>query len=304
MVLAGDRGAAGVAAPPAELLVQHVVREFDGVQRVKAPVLFGVELRMGVFDGEAVRRRGIERAAIGVGQVRGEVRRCAGIRRVGPHAVDAVDGVVLQVINTHPAALVGVGDGTPVLEAPISRRGDGAVHPARTRGRAGHDARLVLIEARGNLDHHGDVDAAGPVVVVREPLFTRDAARIQRGRAVHVDIGAVEDAVAAIRGRVHERAVVVVDRPLSQLHGRRVRRIREGRRRRIGRARDTEGAQPCRQEIVARPVVGLGDDRPRNDEGRQRILVGAGTARRHGQEQQEGGPLRQGKPPLSDSQSP
>src|SRR5438477_84487 len=106
--------------------------------------------------------------------------------------------------DAHPAALVGVGDGAAVLEAPVSRCGDGAVYPARSRRRAGHDARFVLIEARGHLHHHGDVDATGAVVVVGEPFFTGDPARVERGIPVHVDVRAVQGGVAAVEDGIHE----------------------------------------------------------------------------------------------------
>ena len=308
MVLAGDGSAAGVAAARAKLLVQHVVRELDGVQRVEAPVLFRVELRVRMLDGEPVRARRVERSPLGVGQRGGEVGSGAGVGGGVTDAVDLIDGVVPQVMDAHPAALVGVGDGAAVLEAPVSRCGDAAVYPARSRRRAGHDARFVLIEARGHLHHHGDVDATGAVVVVGKPFFTGDPARVERGIPVHVDVRAVQGGVAAVEDGIHERAVVHVDRSSPQLRCRGIRRIDESRRRRSGRADrrrlpQARHAQAAGQQIVAAAVVRRGDDRPRDHKGRQRILVGAGSARRHGQEQQEGA-LRQEKPPLSDSQSP
>src|SRR5438445_466274 len=128
------------------LLVEHVVRELDRVKGVLAPVDLGGLLRMRVLDGESIRARGVERRSIRVAQVRGEVRLRAGIRRVAAQAVNAIDGIVLQVVDTHPAALVGVRHRTSMLEPPLPRSGDGAVDPARTRGRSSHDAGVARDE--------------------------------------------------------------------------------------------------------------------------------------------------------------
>jgi hypothetical protein len=174
MVLASDRSVPGVAAARAELLVQHVVGKLDGVQRVEAPVLFRVDLRVRVLDRETVGGCRVERRALSVGQPRREVRFSSGVRNVFPSAVDEVHGVVLKVVNAHTAALVGIGDGAAVFEAPLPRGGDGTVDPAGTRGGRGDDARIVRIERVRHLHHHGDVGPAGPVVVVGEPFLAAD----------------------------------------------------------------------------------------------------------------------------------
>jgi len=261
---------ASVSRSRPELLVQDVVRELDRMEGVLAPVALGVLLRMRMLDGEPIRGRGVERCSICVAQVRGEVRSRAGVRRVISRAVHEIDGIVLHIVDPHPAALVRVCDRAPVLEAPLPRGRDGAVDASRARGRCGHDAWIVRIERVRNLHHHGDVDAPAAVVVVRQPFLAGDLARVEGGRSVHVDVRAVQGAVAAIERRIHEGAVVGVDRAFPQLCCGRVRRVREsGRGRRCisgqlsAQARRTQAAG---QQIVAAAVVRRGHDRPGRDE--------------------------------------
>ena len=279
------------------LLVEHVVRELDRVKGVLAPVDLGVLLRMRVLDGESIRARGVERRSIRVAQVRGEVRLRAGIRRVAAQAVHAIDGIVLQVVDTHPAALVGVRHRTSMLEPPLPRSGDGAVDPARTRGRSSHDAGVARIERVRDLDHHGDVDPPGAVVVVRHPFLARDHPGANGDPSIHGDVRAVQGGVATIERGIDERAVVDVDRAFPQLRCSRVRRVHESGRRRSRAHRrglpQARRAETAGQQVVAAAVVHGAHDGCARDERGQRVVVGAGASSGDG-EKREHDALRHG----------
>jgi hypothetical protein len=76
----------------------------------------------------------------------------------------------------------------------------------------------------GDLHHERHVLAPGAVVRIGDVLLAGDLAFARGDDAVGVHVRSVERAVAAVRGDVHERAVVVVDRDPAKL--------RRGRRRR------------------------------------------------------------------------
>ena len=255
-----------------ELLVEDVVGELDRMKGVLAPVTLGVLLRMGVLDGEAIRARGVERCTIRVAQVRGEVRFRPRVGTDVAGAVHEIDGIVLQVVNAHPAALVRIRHRAPMLEAPLPCCGDGAVDATRTRGRRGHDAWIVRIERVRNLHHHGDVDAPCAVVVVCQRLLARDLAGVQGRRSIRVDVRAIQRAISAVDRGIHERSVVRVDRTRPQFRRSRICRIRESGRRRAGEAGRAEAAG---QQVVAAAIVHGSDDGTARDERRQSVAVGA-----------------------------
>ena len=160
----------------AAFLVQQVDREPDGVERVAAPVLLGVLLRMGVLDGDPVGERGVELRQLRCGQLRGEVRVRAGDGRVRPHAVLGVDGVGGEVVHTGAGALVGVGDRAAPLEPPLAGGADRAVDAPRAGGCGRDDAGPLTVPARRYLHHQRHVPAPGAVVEVGEVLVSRDFA--------------------------------------------------------------------------------------------------------------------------------
>ncbi len=124
-----------------ELLVQHVEREPDRVQRVGAPVLFRVLLRVRVLDREPVRIGGVERGEFRRRQRGGEIRtRSPAVDRIGAHAVLQIDGVGREIVNAGAGALVGVGDRAAVLQAPFAGAADRAVDAARAGRRRRDDA--------------------------------------------------------------------------------------------------------------------------------------------------------------------
>ena len=274
----------------AELLVEHVEGELDGVQRIPPPVLLRVLLRVRVLHGEAVGERRVERGAIRVAQVGGEVRSGPGSRRVGASPVHQVHGIPGHVVHAHSASLVRVRHRAAVLESPFACRGDRAVDAPGTRRRAGDDARVVHVEAGRDLHHHRGVHLARALVVVRDRFLAGDLPFAQGIAALRIDVGAVEHAVATRGGRVHQRAVVLVDGQPAQLRGGGAGRIREARGRR--REREARLAQSARQEVVGVARVGgrqeaaLHERRPRvqivvgstgseqNDEQRQHLPHG------------------------------
>src|SRR5262249_57096319 len=112
-----------------ELVIEDRQGELDRAQHVLAPILLRVLLRMRMLEGEAVRCRSVEGAALGIADISREVR-VLRRRRVGALAADLVYGIVLQVVRARAGALVGIGNGTAVLEAPLAGGGDGALHRA------------------------------------------------------------------------------------------------------------------------------------------------------------------------------
>ena len=90
-----------------------------GAQHVTAPVALRIKPGMGVLEGEAVRTRGIEGHALALVERRGKVRVMAGLAGVRALAGDQVDRVGLQVVGAVAGALVAVGDGAAIPEAPM-----------------------------------------------------------------------------------------------------------------------------------------------------------------------------------------
>ena len=209
---ADDAGLLATGIGRAVFLVEHIEGETHRIQGVAAPVLLGVLAGVGVLVSNPVGEGRIEGVELALGQVCGKVGPLAGRAGAGDGAVDQVDGVLGQVVHAVATALVGVGHGTAVLEAPLTSRTDCAIDAPRTRGRGGDDARLGGIEAGGNLHHHGDQAGAALVTGEGDGLGAGDLAFAQGVPAIDVDVGAVEGAVATggLVG-VHEGAVVVVD---------------------------------------------------------------------------------------------
>src|SRR5262249_10857043 len=114
-----------------ELVIEDREGELDRAQHVLAPILLRVLLRMRMLEGEAVRCRSVEGGALGIADISREVRVLRRRRRVGALAADLVYGIVLQVVRARAGALVGIGNGTAELEAPLPGGGDGAIHTAR-----------------------------------------------------------------------------------------------------------------------------------------------------------------------------
>ena len=217
-----------VAGP--EHAVEDEEGELDGLQHVLAPVRLRVLAGMGVLEGKAVGRRFVERLALAVAQLGREVGVLARRIRVGPQAGDQIDRVVLQIVRAGARALVRVGDRASVIEAPLAGRGDGAIDPARAGGGGGDDAGRFRVEAVRHLHHHSDVFSARAVVGKGDELGAGNQALAQGVFALRVDVRAVEHAVAAARGEVHQRPIVVVDGQRAELGDRRVLRVGEGRR--------------------------------------------------------------------------
>ena len=107
----------------------------------------------------------LERHAVGVHGVVSGTHRVRNIsRKVGQGArnrtcgacpIDAVHGVIAQVVQAHAFSGVGQGHGATALEAPVGCSAYRTIHTARTRRWADHYARSVDIKTVGNLYRHG-----------------------------------------------------------------------------------------------------------------------------------------------------
>jgi hypothetical protein len=89
--------------------------EIDRGERVPAPLLFGVLLRMCLLHCDAVRMLAqVPRPLVGR-QRRGEGRIAAGALRAGSLAGNEVDRVARQIVQPGARALIRVGDRTSAL---------------------------------------------------------------------------------------------------------------------------------------------------------------------------------------------
>src|SRR5688572_32830331 len=107
--------------------------EVDRGERMPAPVLFRVLLRMRLLHRHAVRMLSqVARTLVG-GQRGGEGRfaTCA----LGAHALagNSVDRVSDKIMQAGAGPLVGVRDSAATLQPPFARGSDGAINAARTR---------------------------------------------------------------------------------------------------------------------------------------------------------------------------
>ena len=227
--------------------IEHVQRIAGRGQRVVAPVLFRVLLGMRVLDGNAVGKRRVVGGARRIGQPCGKEGQAAGIRARGARAVQLVDGVVAQVVQAHALARVGQRHGAALLQAPLARRADGAIHAARARGRAQHDAGPVAVKAVRHLHGHHGLLAARAVVQHGQVLAPGDQPFARSHLPVCRDVGAVQRAVAAARRGVQDAPVVGVQRIAPQLRRRGIGRVRvQGR----GCGAQARLAQAARQQVL------------------------------------------------------
>src|SRR5207253_1478642 len=133
--------------------------------------------------------------AIRIAQLGGEVRQAAGGGGAGARTVQDVHRVRREIVDAHPAALVGICHRATVLEPPLARGGDLAVDASRAGRGGGDDARAVRVEARRDLHHHGRVHLPCAVVVEGERILARDLAFAKGVAALDGYVRAVEHAV-------------------------------------------------------------------------------------------------------------
>jgi hypothetical protein len=238
--------------------VEDVKRKIDGGQRIAAPVFFRVALRVGVLHRDAVGELAQVARALGVGERRGKERVVAGLLAQRALAGDPVHRVAGEVVEAGAGALVGVGHRAAALQAPLARSADRAVDAARARRAGGDDAGVLRIEPLGQLHHQRGAVEQGQVLVAGDLAFA------QRVLAREVDVRAVEDAVAAGRAHVGERAVVGVDRAAAQLGQRRALGVAHGRRLRQA---EPAFAQARGQQVVGAAVVARVQDLVRGEIG-------------------------------------
>ncbi len=200
----------------AEALVEDVERELDRLQGGAAPVLFRVLPGMRVLECQTLRRGRVEGRQVGRRQARVEGGARARERGAGARAVDQRDGIGLQVVGRGTRALVRIGHGAAVLEAPFAR-GNAAVDAARAGRGGGDDARARAVEGIRHLHHQGNVAAPRAVVRIGDGFRAGHHALARCRAALDVHVRAVEPAVTPVGGRVHQRPVVHVDGIAPQL---------------------------------------------------------------------------------------
>ena len=209
----------------AALFVQRVEREPDRVERVAAPILLRVLLRVCMLDRDPIRHGRVESRQVSSRNIGSEGGSLAGGCRAPAHPVDAVDGVGCEIVYADASAFVGIRDDAAVFEAPLTRCADRAVDAAGAARCGCDDARILGIERGGNLRHQSHVLRAGAVVGVGDVLGACDLALGGERVAVDVDVGPVERAVTSAGIDIDQRSVVVVDREPAQLGRSRIHRI-------------------------------------------------------------------------------
>ena len=217
-----------------ELLVQHIERETDRVERGRAPILFRILLRGRVLVRDAIGKAGV---------VGGEFRRGERGREVGILAALAAS----RECRSADAQCWWRDRGRPSrclcrCRRPRSRASIPTLRPFRwhrrrraSRRRGRDDTGAFLLERCRNLHHHRDVELARAIIGVGPTLGARSSLRPRCRRRSHRCWGQRRPVATLHVIDVDERAVVVVDREPAQFRGRQGRRVGDARRRRGGR---------------------------------------------------------------------
>ncbi|MDW8478744.1 MAG: hypothetical protein RML12_01180 [Xanthomonadales bacterium] len=167
---------------------ERVQAEGGGLQRMPAPVGFGMVAGVRVLEGE-------QRLPAGPG------RRLEGERRLAPPRAGAVEGRALvggEVEDVASRTLVGGRDRAAARERDRGQR-LGAIDPARARDRGHDQAAPGAVEAVGHLGHH-------PVRLAR-PGHAREGAVLPAGHAGEARV----TLPVLSRPQVGEAAQIVVD---------------------------------------------------------------------------------------------
>ena len=238
------------------LLVQHIQRIGGSAQCVIAPIFFRVDLRVRLLECHPVRKRGVKCSAGRIGDVGRKVGQRARHRAGGTGSVNAVHGVVAQVVQAHAFAGIGQRHRTTALEAPITSGTNGSIDPTGTGRWAHHDAGCIDIKTVRNLHGHGHTLASTAVVEYAHILQPWHQALAQRVLANEINVGSVESAVATVGSVVDQPPVVGLDSVAAQLVGRRIGRVGKGRERGQRGAGDTALAQAGGQQVLTRGRIG------------------------------------------------
>ena len=248
--------------------VHRPEREADREHDMLAPGGLRVAARMGVLEGEAVRRLGDEGRALGRRERDGEGRTRAGLGGRGALSAHQPDRVGREGMGAGAGALVGQRHGAAALQAPFGDA-DAAIDAARAGGGHGDDAGAGGVEGVGDLHGEGKGGVAGGITGERHDLGAEDAALGVRCRGA--DERAVEPAEAAARGDIDDGAVVAVQRGGAEL----LDRGRGGER--GERLRQPVHSEAAGQQVGAGGRVVAGDDGVGGQEVGARWRVGGET---------------------------
>src|SRR4051812_12699093 len=217
----------------------------DGAKHVRAPVPLGILLGMRGLEGDSMRPALEELVPRCVVEIDPEMRRSACFGGRSLPAVDQVDGVRPEQMESIAVTLIGINDCAPAPQAPIAKIDYVAIEARGARDWDGQNATPRAGEARRDLEEHRYVLTAGAVVGIGEHLLSCEPAAVQQLLArAWIDVRSEQtpEALAGVPARK--------ERGSAELRGSWSKRIGIRRWRREHGVR----AEPSSHKVVGRPI--------------------------------------------------